>query len=169
MAGGSFGAECDCEWDSEIGKTPVISVAIDTQKLQEIQEGGVAIIRNVSMDNAAGLQWAARCRVAVQQLVGADDTTGLHFRRGAFSRLVHDVAQTQVGLDRWRGLKWGPYTIECFQIAIEAHLREMLSDAKKAAVWVERTLKTDGDERGGIQIDNMEIRLVRWLRREHLR
>lgn len=90
----------------------------------------------------------------MQQLVqGVGNASELHFSVGAFSRLVHEVAQ-----DFKSDLKWRPYTIECVQIAIEAHLRELLSTANNIATWAER--------QDGNLVKPRDIQLARRLRKE---
>jgi histone H3/H4 len=154
------------EWREEaMGRYAVC----DLEDEFEFEDGAIAVIHNFATDTAAGLQWAKRCRAAVQQLTQAGagvagDANELHFGCGAFSRVTREVAQ-----DFKTDLKWGPYAIECIQMATEAHLRETLSAANSAAIWADRKLETDDSgevSEGGVQVEPRDIQLMRRLRGE---
>ena len=79
--------------------------------------------KNFAVDEASGLQWAQRCRVAVRELArareglpleaeGAGDEEELLLHPGAFGMLVREVA-----CDIKCDLRFGPQAMVCIQLS----------------------------------------------------
>jgi hypothetical protein len=140
---------------------------------ENCDEHSVAIVHNYAVDKAAGLQWADRCLNAVRTLCqgaaaagdGSREELELHIHPGCFGQLTRETAQ-----DFKSNLTWGPKSLECVQVIVEAQMRGTLRVVNDVANVASRPFVSKSDTcaeaSGGAQMLPKDIQLARRLRQE---